>query len=71
MTKLLERAIEGVRQLPEQEQDDRAGFLLAHLGAWVATPDEEAALSQAEAEIVAGKVVPEADMRAFWTKQRS
>jgi hypothetical protein len=79
MTKLLDRAIEGVRQLPEQEQDDLAGFLLAHLAAWEATPDESvtglnltdedrAAIAEADQEFARGDVVSGEELQAFWKK---
>jgi predicted transcriptional regulator len=72
MTKLLEQAIEGIRELPGKDQDALANALLSITGeetAVVHLDDEtraaiEEGLTQAErGEFVADEVVAEADKR--------
>jgi hypothetical protein len=67
MTKL-EQAFAAIRKLPPETQDDLARFMLALAGGTPdpLTPDEAAAIAEAEAEISRGeRVAPEA-IQAFW-----
>ena len=68
MTKLLERAFEGVRQLTEEEQNDLAGFLLAHLPDDELTSDDIAAIAEADAEIARGDYLEGDELKEFWRK---
>jgi hypothetical protein len=68
MTKLVERAVAAISQLPPETQDDIARLMLALAeGAPTPlTPDEAAAIAEAEAEIANGERVPPEIIRAFW-----
>lgn len=72
MTKLLERAFDGVRQLPEEEQNDLAGFLLAHLPdiepGTELTQEDRSAIAEADAEIARGDYLDGDELKAFWRK---
>ncbi len=68
MTKMLDKAIEAVRALPQETQDELAHFLL-ELANQPPTPlslEEAAAIAEAEAEIAKGERVPAETMQAFW-----
>jgi hypothetical protein len=68
MTKLVERAVAAISQLPPETQDDIARLMLALAeGAPTPlTPDEAAAIAEAEAEIANGERVPLETIQAFW-----
>ncbi len=68
MTKLVEQAVAAISQLPPETQDDLARLMLALAeGAPTPlTPDEAAAIAEAEAEIARGEQVPAATIQAFW-----
>jgi hypothetical protein len=74
MTELLEQAIERVRALPPETQDDFARVLLRLAGEDEAihqlTPDEEADLAAADAEIARGEFASEAEVEAVFSKYR-
>jgi hypothetical protein len=68
VTKLVEEAIAAISQMPTETQDDLARLMLA-LAESVPTPltpDEAAAISEAEAEIARGERVPQEAIQAFW-----
>jgi hypothetical protein len=68
MTKLVEKAIAAISQLPPETQDDLARFML-ELAAGAPTPltaDEAAAIAEAEAEIGHGERVAPETIQAFW-----
>ncbi len=68
MTKLLQKAVAAISQLPSETQDDLARLMLA-LAEGAPTPlssDEAAAISEAEAEIARGERVPPETIQAFW-----
>lgn len=70
MTKLFERAVAAVSRLPPETQDDLARLMLALAeDAVPLTPDEAAAISEAEAEIARGERVPAQTIQAFWRAQ--
>ena len=71
MNPLFELAFEHIRQLPENDQNDFAGFIPAHPDEWVATADEAAALAQVETEIDRGDVVAGAERDAVLRRLRS
>jgi hypothetical protein len=68
MTKLVKKAIAAISKLPNETQDDLARFMLA-LAAGTPdplTPDEAAAIAEAEAEVARGERVSPDTIRAFW-----
>lgn len=72
MTNLLEYAIERVRSLPREKQDDFARVLLQLTGeeqpVYEMTPEEEASLDEARAEVVRREFATDEQMRAIWAK---
>ena len=74
MTKLLDRAIERLKALPSDRQDDLARILLRlsdEDGAtYQLTTDEEADLTEAEAEVARGELATDEMVKAIWTKHR-
>jgi hypothetical protein len=73
MTVLLEKAIEAVRGLPPDEQDDiaRAVLQLAHAAESPPvplTPEEHAAVAKSKAAAKRGEFATEEDVRAVWAK---
>lgn len=72
MTELLELAIERVRALPPKEQDDVARVLLQMTGeeqpVYQLTPDENADLANADAEIERGELATDEEVHAFWAR---
>ncbi len=72
MTELLEQAIERVRALPPETQDDFARVLLRLAGddepVYQLTPEEEADLAAADAEIARGELATDEQVRAVWAK---
>lgn len=68
MTKLFERAVAAVSRLPPETQDDLARLMLAlaEEAPIPLTPDEAAAIAEAEAEIACGERVPTETIQAFW-----
>lgn len=71
MTELLEHAIERLRTLPPETQDDFARVLLRLAGEGEApyrlTPEEEIDLEAAEEEAARGDLADEADLKAVFT----
>jgi hypothetical protein len=73
MTTLLDQALEAVRVLPPDEQDDIARIILqlAHAGdvAPVAlSPDERAAIEKSKAAAARGEFATDEEVRAVWAK---
>jgi hypothetical protein len=72
MTKLLEHAVETVRGLPAEVQDDLARTLLQLAGedqpVIRLTAEERADLAEADAEIARGELATDAEIRALWAK---
>jgi hypothetical protein len=68
MTKLVEQALAAIAKLPAETQDDLARFMLALAAGSPKSlsPDEAAALAEAEAEIGRGERVPPETIQAFW-----
>jgi len=68
VTKLVEQAVAAVSQLPPETQDDLARLMLAlaESAPTPLTPDETAAVAEAEAEIAGGERVPPETIQAFW-----
>jgi hypothetical protein len=72
MTHLLEQAVESVRALPAEAQDKLARFLLdvaeREQSVIQLTPEEEADLAEADAEIERGEFATDEQMRVLWAK---
>jgi len=68
MTKLVEQAIAAISKLPPEMQDDLARYMLALASSEPEslTPDEAAAIAEAEAEIDRGERVAPETLKAFW-----
>jgi hypothetical protein len=68
MTKLVEQAVAAISKLPPETQDDLARLMLALAGGAPTplTPDEAAAIAEAEAEIARGERVPPETVQEFW-----
>ena len=71
MTKLVQQAVAAISRLPPETQDDIARLMLAltEAGPTPLTPDEAAAIAEAEAEIARGERVPPETIQAFWRAQ--
>jgi hypothetical protein len=72
MTRLLEQAIETISVLPDEMQDELARILLQFAGVdqppIQLTPEEDADLAEADAEILRGEFATDEDMAAIWAK---
>jgi hypothetical protein len=72
MTKLLDQALEAVRELPPDAQDDIARIVL-HLArdeaeAVALSPDERAAIEASKAAAGRGQFASDEQVRAVWKK---
>jgi hypothetical protein len=74
MTKLLEQALEKVQALPAKMQDQAARMLLVYAGdeepMIELSPEEEADLIEAKAEVARGEFASEAGVEAVSSKYR-
>jgi hypothetical protein len=74
MIRLLEQALEKVRALPDEMQEQAARMLLVYAGGdepmIVLTPEEEADLVEAQAEIARGEIASPAEVEAVLSKYR-
>jgi predicted transcriptional regulator len=72
MTKLFEHAVETVRSLPAETQDEFARLLLQLAGedqpVVQLTPEEEAALDESIRQAERGEFATEEEVRAIWAK---
>jgi len=73
MTKLLERALEAMRDLPPDVQDGIANVVLRLIGAddeapLALTPEQHAAIAASKAAAARGQFATEEQVRAIWTK---
>jgi hypothetical protein len=72
MTRLLEQAFSTVATLPDERQDELARIMLQLAGIDQPpirlTPEEEADLAEAEAEIERGELATSEEVRAMWAK---
>jgi hypothetical protein len=73
MTKLLEQAVETVRGLPPEIQDELARMLLQLAGEdqplLQLSPEEEASLDESLAEADSGEFATDEQVRAIWAKR--
>jgi hypothetical protein len=73
MTKLLDQALEAVRDLPPDVQDDIARIVLELAGAGDAQPvplsdDERAAIANSKAAATRGEFASDEHVRSIWAK---
>jgi hypothetical protein len=72
MTELLERAIERVRALSPEAQDDMARVLLSLAGddepVFTLTPEEEASFANSRAQAARREFATDEQVRAIWAK---
>jgi hypothetical protein len=72
MTKLLEQAVETVRGLPPEVQDELARILLQLAGTdqpvFQLTAEEEASLAESLAQAGRGEFATDEQVRAIWAK---
>ena len=72
MTRLMEKALEAVRDWPAERQDDAAELLLAldrlGAGAYRASPEELAAIDEALAEVGRGERATDAEVEAAFAR---
>jgi hypothetical protein len=72
VTRLLEQAFDKVSTLPDAQQDELAHVLLQLAGVdqppIQLTPEEEADLAEADAEIARGELATTEEVRAMWAK---
>ena len=73
MTKLLEHAVDSIRALPPEVQDELARFLLQVAGEEQPvirlTPEERADLTEADAEIARGELATDEQVRSILAKR--
>lgn len=72
MTELLERALERVRALPPEAQDDMARVLLSLAGddepVFALTPEEEASFANSRAQAARREFATDEQVQAIWAK---
>jgi len=73
MTRLLDQAVAAARNLPPDEQDEIAHFVLRLAGAddeppVPLTPEEEAAVTRSKAAAARGEFATDEEVRAVWAK---
>jgi hypothetical protein len=74
MTKLLEQAVSAARNLPPDMQDDIARIMLSYAGdderMIELSPEDEADLIEAQAEMARGEFAPETEVQTILSKYR-
>ncbi|WP_421868091.1 hypothetical protein [Pararhizobium sp.] len=74
MTKLLEQAVSAARNLPTEMQDDIARMMLSYAGdderIIELSPEEEADLIEAQAEMARGDFATDAEVQTILSKYR-
>lgn len=72
MTDLLDQAVAHVRTLPPETQDEFARVLMRLAGSntsvYELTPEEDADLAEADAEIERGELATDDQVQALWAK---
>lgn len=72
MTTLMDKAIDALRHVPSDAQDDLARLVLQLTGneqpPYVCTPEEDAELAVSEAEADRGEFATDEQVRAIWAK---
>ncbi len=75
MTKLLDQAVQALRVLPPEDQDDYARLILQLAMAeyeppTTLTPEERAAIANSKAAAKRGEFATDDEVRAIWAKHR-
>ena len=74
MTKLLDEALEAVRQLPNESQDEIARAMLSLAGTGPEpvplTPEERAAIARSREAATRGEFATDQQVRDVWAKHR-
>jgi hypothetical protein len=74
MTKLFEQAVEAVRSLPPEVQDELARMLLQLAGSdqppYKLSVEEEASLAESTAQADRGEFATDEQIRTIWAKHR-
>jgi hypothetical protein len=73
MTKLLDEALEAVRRLPSDDQDDIARAIIQLAGSDLAaplvlSPEERAVIARSKAAAARGEFATDEQVRAVWAK---
>jgi predicted transcriptional regulator len=71
MTKLLDDAVEAVRKMPAEAQDEIARMMLSMAGndePYELTDDERAIIERSMAEAARGEFVSDEEVERFWKK---
>jgi hypothetical protein len=71
MTKLLDKALEAVREAPPETQDDVARMILSYFGhehPVELSPEDEAVVMRAREAVARGEIATDKRMRAIWAK---
>ncbi len=72
MTRLMDEAIEALRHVPDDRQDDVARVVMQFAGldqpAYQLTPEERKDILEAKAEIARGEFATEEEVRAIWAE---
>jgi hypothetical protein len=73
MTKLLDEAVEAVRRLPSDDQDDIARAMIQLAGSGLASPvvlsaEEHEAIARSKAAADRGEFATDEQVRAVWAK---
>ena len=75
MIKLLEKVIENIRSLPDNQQSDLAELLMTLTGAqsenYVLSEDERKAVELGLKQADEGDFVADTDMAAFWSRPKT
>lgn len=75
MTKLLDQAVQALRVLPPEDQDDYARLILQlamaeYESPTTLTPEERAAIANSKAAAKRGEFATDDEVRAIWAKHR-
>jgi len=73
MTKLLDQAVEAVRRLPSDSQDEIARLMMELAGGEapsivILTPDEHGAIARSQQAAARGEFATDEQVRAVWAK---
>lgn len=72
MTEVMKQAIDALARLPADRQEDLARYMLKLARdprePFVLSPEESAAIAEAEAQLARGERVPDDVVRAFWNR---
>jgi hypothetical protein len=68
----MKQALDALERLPAERQDDLARYILELAEGppqpYVLSPEEQAAIAEAESQLARGERVSDETMRAFWNR---